>query len=159
MAHITEEAFFPNTTEWTPAKVIKAAASSIQTDPLTFIVRESTPNGRENEFHDAWVKANSFDKDGKRMSAFTPFFVAWFEIEKYTLPFKSEDEKANFAIWLWENREDEQFHGKYFWWLFDIKGATLEGKKCDNSLSSAKIKYLGAPNTYFHLSFSPVMTF
>ena len=32
-------------------------------------------------------------------------------------------------------------------------------KKCDNSLSSAKIKYLGAPNTYFHLSFSPVMTF
>ena len=127
MAHITEEAFFPNTTEWTPAKVIKAAASSIQTDPLTFIVRESTPNGRENEFHDAWVKANSFDKDGKRMSAFTPVFVAWFEIEKYTLPFKSEDEKANFAIWLWENREDEQFHGKYFWWLFDIKGATLEG--------------------------------
>ena len=127
MAHITEEAFFPNTTEWTPAKVIKAAASSIQTDPYTFIVRESTPNGRENEFHDAWVKANSFDKDGKRMSAYVPVFVAWFEIEKYTLPFKDEDERADFACWLYKNREDEQFHGKYFWWLFKIKGATLEG--------------------------------
>ncbi len=127
MAHITEEAFFPDTTEWTPAKVIKAAASSIQTDRLTFIVRESTPNGRENEFHDAWVKAKSVDKDGKPMSAYTPVFVAWFEIEKYTLPFKNEDEKENFAIWLWENREDEQFHGKYFWWLFDVKGASLEG--------------------------------
>lgn len=81
LAHITEEAFFPNTTEWTPAKVIKAASSSIQPDPLTFIVRESTPNGRENEFHDAWVAANSVDKDGKPLSAFTPVFVAWFEIE------------------------------------------------------------------------------
>lgn len=127
MAHFTEVAFFPSTVEWTPAKVVKAAASSISYQPYTFIVQESTPNGRENEFHDAWVKANSFDKDGKRLSAYTPVFVAWFEIEKYVLPFKSEDEKADFAIWLWKNREDEQFHGKYFWWLYEVKGATLEG--------------------------------
>nr|DAU96120.1 MAG TPA: Terminase large subunit [Caudoviricetes sp.] len=127
LAHITEEAFFPNTTEWTPAKVIKAASSSIQPDPLTFIVRESTPNGRENEFHDAWVAANSVDKDGKPLSAFTPVFVAWFEIEKYILPFASEDERADFAIWLWENRNDEQGHGKYYWWLYECKGASFEG--------------------------------
>lgn len=126
LAHITEEAFFPNTTEWTPAKVIKAASSSIQPDPLTFIVRESTPNGRENEFHDAWVKAKSVDKDGKPMSAYTPVFVAWFEIEKYVLPFASEDERADFAIWLWKNRFDEQGHGKYYWWLYE-KGASFEG--------------------------------
>lgn len=127
LAHITEEAFFPNTTEWTPAKVIKAASSSIQPDPLTFIVRESTPNGRENEFHDAWVAANSADKDGKPLSAFTPVFVAWFEIEKYILPFASEDERADFAIWLWKNRNDEQGHGKYYWWLYECKGASFEG--------------------------------
>ena len=127
LAHITEEAFFPNTTEWTPAKVIKAASSSIQPDPLTFIVRESTPNGRENEFHDAWVAANSVDKDGKPLSAFTPVFVAWFEIEKYILPFASEDERADFAIWLWKNRNDEQGHGKYYWWLYECKGASFEG--------------------------------
>ena len=126
LAHITEEAFFPNTTEWTPAKVIKAASSSIQPDALTFIVRESTPNGRENEFHDAWVKAKSVDKDGKPMSAYVPVFVAWFEIEKYVLPFASEDERADFAIWLWKNRFDEQGHGKYYWWLYE-KGASFEG--------------------------------
>lgn len=127
LAHITEEAFFPNTTEWTPAKVIKAASSSIQPDPLTFIVRESTPNGRENEFHDAWVAANSVDKDGKPLSAYTPVFVAWFEIEKYVLPFASEDERADFIIWLWKNRNDEQGHGKYYWWLYECKGASFEG--------------------------------
>ena len=127
LAHITEEAFFPNTTEWTPAKVIKAASSSIQPDPYTFIVRESTPNGRENEFHDAWVAAKSVDKDGKPLSAYTPVFVAWFEIEKYVLPFKDEDERADFAIWLWKNRNDEQGHGKYYWWLYSVKGASFEG--------------------------------
>ena len=127
LAHITEEAFFPNTTEWTPAKVIKAASSSIQPDPLTFIVRESTPNGRENEFHDAWVAANSVDKDGKPLSAYTPVFVAWFEIEKYVLPFATEDERADFIIWLWKNRNDEQGHGKYYWWLYECKGASFEG--------------------------------
>lgn len=128
MAHITEEAFFPNTTEWTPQKVINAAVSSIRvTVPLTFIVRESTPNGRENEFHDEWVRANSFDKDGKRLSIFTPYFVPWFDIEKYILPFKNEQEKIDFITWLWKNREDEQYHGNYYWWLWEIKGATLEG--------------------------------
>lgn len=128
MAHITEEAFFPNTTEWTPQKVINAAVSSIRvTVPLTFIVRESTPNGRENEFHDEWVRANSFDKDGKRLSIYKPYFVPWFDIEKYILPFKTEQEKIDFVIWLYKNREDEQYHGSYFWWLWEIKGATLEG--------------------------------
>lgn len=128
MAHITEEAFFPNTTEWTPQKVINAAVSSIRvTVPLTFIVRESTPNGRENEFHDEWVRANSFDKDGKRLSIYKPYFVPWFHIEKYILPFKTEQEKIDFITWLWKNREDEQYNGKYFWWLWEIKGATLEG--------------------------------
>lgn len=128
MAHITEEAFFPNTTEWTPQKVINAAVSSIRvTVPLTFIVRESTPNGRENEFHDEWVRANSFDKDGKRLSIYTPYFVPWFDIEKYILPFKNEQEKIDFITWLWKNREDEQYNGSYFWWLWEIKGATLEG--------------------------------
>ena len=126
LAHITEEAFFPNTQEWSPADVLKAASSSVGVMPYTFIVRESTPNGRENAYHDAWVKSNSFDKDGKRMSAYRPVFVAWFEIEDYILKFKSEEEKADYAIWLWDNRNDTQGNGKYFWHLYEI-GASLEG--------------------------------
>ena len=126
LAHITEEAFFPNTEQWKPSDAIKAATSSVTLMPYTFIVRESTPNGRENDYYDAWVKANTFDKDGRRQSAYRPVFVAWFEIEDYILHFKDEDEKADFAIWLWENRNDTQGNGKYFWHLFEI-GASLEG--------------------------------
>lgn len=126
LAHITEEAFFPDTEIWTPSDVLKAASSSVQLLPYTFIVRESTPNGRENAYHDAWVRSNTFDKDGNRQSAYRPVFVAWFEIEDYILKFKTEDEKADFAIWLWEHRNDTQGNGKYYWHLFEI-GASLEG--------------------------------
>lgn len=127
MAHLTEEAFFPETTKFTPAQVVKGAISGINPKPLTFICRESTPNGRENGYHDEWVRANKFDKDGNRMSSYIPVFVAWHEIEDYVLPFKSESERADFMIWLWEHRNDEDGHGKYLWWLWDIKKATAEG--------------------------------
>lgn len=126
MAHITEEAFFPNTEKWTPALVVKSVISPILNMPFNFIVRESTPNGMENEFHDEWVRAKSKDKEGKPLSAYIPVFVAWFEIETYTKPFKDEDEKADFAIWLWRHRNDKTGNGAYFWHLYEI-GASLEG--------------------------------
>lgn len=126
MCHLTEEAFFPETTKFTPAQVVKAAISGIKPSPYTFIVRESTPNGRENEYHDEWVRATSFDADGNRKSSYIPVFVAWHEIEDYVLAFKSEEEKVDFALWLWDNRNNESNNGKYFWWLYDIKKASLE---------------------------------
>jgi hypothetical protein len=126
MAHITEEAFFPDTEKWTPALVVKSVISPIPPKEHTFIVRESTPNGMENEYHDEWVRANSKDEDGKPLSSYLPVFVAWFEIEDYTKPFKDDDERADFAIWLWRHRNDETGHGAYFWHLYQI-GASLEG--------------------------------
>ena len=126
MAHITEEAFFPNTEKWTPAQVVKSVVSPIRHDPLNFVVRESTPNGMENEYHDEWVRANSKDDEGKPLSSYTPVFVAWFEIEDYVKPFASEDERSDFVIWLWQHRKDETGNGAYFWHLFEI-GASLEG--------------------------------
>lgn len=126
MAHITEEAFFPNTEKWTPAQVVKSVVSPIRHDPYNFVVRESTPNGMENEYHDEWVRANSKDDEGKPLSSYTPVFVAWFEIEDYIKPFKDDDERADFAIWLWRHRNDETGHGRYFWHLYQI-GASLEG--------------------------------
>jgi hypothetical protein len=91
MAHITEEAFFPNTEKWTPAKVVKSVISPITNLPYQFIVRESTPNGMENEFHDEWQRANTVDKEGNPVSSYSPVFVAWFEIEGYVKRFKSDD--------------------------------------------------------------------
>ena len=127
MAHITEEAFFPDTEKWTPAKVVKSVLSPILMKPFNFVVRESTPNGRENEFHDEWIRANEKDDDGNPLSEFTPVFVAWYEIETYLEPM-SDKERIEFATWLYANRFDERFNGKYYWWLW-TKGATLEGIK------------------------------
>jgi hypothetical protein len=126
MAHITEEAFFPMTEKWDPSKVVKSVLSPIMLKPFNFVVRESTPNGRENEFHDEWIRAKQVDDKGEKLSKFTPVFVAWFEIETYLSPFKSASERGDFLLQLYRNRFDERFNGKYYWWLWQ-KGATLEG--------------------------------
>jgi hypothetical protein len=128
MAHITEEAFFPDTIEWTPAKVVNSAISAIMPKAFTFIVRESTPNGRENEFHEEWARTKQINPNtGKPLSAYVGVFVAWYEIEEYITKM-TQNEKINFADELYKNRFDEKFNGKYYWWLFQ-KGATLEGIK------------------------------
>lgn len=128
MAHITEEAFFPDTIQWTPEKVVNAAISSIQPDPLTFIVRESTPNGKDNEFHDEWQRTKQTNpQTGQPLSAYTGVFVPWFEIEKYTVKL-SPQQRREFLTQLWDNRFDQRFGGAYYWNLFH-RGATLEGIK------------------------------
>ena len=125
MAHITEEAFFPNTEKWTPALVVKSVISPILNMPFNFIVRESTPNGMENEFHDEWVRAKSKDKEGRPLSAYLPVFVSWFEIETYTKQM-TEDERADYIIYLWQHRNDKVGNGAYLWHLWEI-GASVEG--------------------------------
>ena len=40
--------------------------------------------------------------------------------------FASEDERADFAVWLWRHRKDTTGNGAYFWHLHEI-GASLEG--------------------------------
>lgn len=126
MAHITEEAFFPNTEKWTPAQVVKSVVSPIRHDPYNFVVRESTPNGMENEYHDEWIRAKSVDEEGNPLSSYTPVFIPWFKIEDYVKHFASEDERSDFIIWLWKHRNDEKGNGRYFWHLYEI-GASFEG--------------------------------
>lgn len=119
MAHITEEAFFPDTEQWHVKDIVRSVISSVSDSAFTFIARESTPNGK-NEFYDAWQAAK------EHKSSYIPIYVPWFAIEKYTKPFKTEQEKTLFAAALWKNRTDKKGNGAYFWWLW-TKGATLEG--------------------------------
>lgn len=127
MVHLTEEAFFPSTEQWTPAKVVNSAISSVQVVPYSFVVRESTPNGK-NAFYDEWQRTKTVNPaTGRPMSAYRGVFVAWFEIEKYLIPM-TEDERADFLIELYKNRHDKQYGGEYHWWLWQ-KGASLEGIK------------------------------
>lgn len=128
MVHLTEEAFFPETEKRTPAQIASASFSSVNTKlPFTFIVRESTPNGK-NHYYDEWEKTKKCNPlTGEPLSAYKGVFVAWYEIEDYRIPFRDDDERADFLIELWRNRNDQQYHGDYFWWLWEKKGATLEG--------------------------------
>lgn len=158
MAHLTEEAFYPNTDKWTPAQVVKSVVSPITHDPYNFICRESTPNGMENEFHDEWDRANKVDSEGNRLSSYWPVFVAWFEIETYVKQFDSEDEQADFIIWLYRHRNDDTGNGKYFWHLYEI-GASIEGihwyvekLKDYNSLEDMQQEYPSDPIEAFKYS-------
>lgn len=125
LVHLSEVGLWKKTEGKTPEDMIQGATSGIPLAPYTAIVIESTAKGVGNYFHREYLAA----KEG--ISQFHPFFVAWYEIEMYQLPFATGEEKAKFATKLWENRENRNANsnreepGIYLWWLWQ-KGATLE---------------------------------
>lgn len=125
LVHLSEVGLWKKTEGKTPEDIIQGATSGIPLLPYTMIVIESTAKGVGNYFHREYVAA----KQG--ISQFMAFFIAWYEIEMYELPFASDDERADFAVNLGENRENRntmsnrEEPGVYLWWLWE-KGATLE---------------------------------
>ena len=124
LIHCSEVAIWKKTRLKTPEDMLKAACSGVLLEPMTMILLESTANGTGNFFHIEYEAA----KNGK--SQFTPLFIAWFEIEQYSMPFE-EGGKERFAEMLLKGKdnpeaEDERSQpGCYLWWLWE-KGATLE---------------------------------
>lgn len=124
LVHCSEVAIWRKTRLRSPEDSIRAACSGVLYRPMTMILLESTANGTGNYFHVEYEAA----KRGE--SQFTPLFVAWYEIEQYSLPF-SEGGREKFAEWLLEGRNNEQElsqraqSGAYLWRLWE-KGATLE---------------------------------
>lgn len=125
LVHCTEVGLWRKTEGKSPEDIIQSATSGILLKPLTLIIYESTAKGVGNFFHREYVAA----KKGK--SQFTPFFVPWYEIEKYTLTFTDVAAAESFARSLCANRlnsnepSDREVSGRYLWWLWQ-KGATLE---------------------------------
>ncbi len=122
LVHLSEVAFWKATDGKKPEDIVRSACSGVLYEPLTMIVYESTANGTGNFFHREYT-------DAKRgISQFEPLFIAWYDIEKYTLPL---EDKTAFARRLWENRDntseatDREESGRYLWTLWK-KGATLE---------------------------------
>lgn len=106
MAHLSEVGLWKKTQGKSAEDLVQAIVSGIASKPYTAIVYESTAKGVGNFFHTEWLRA----KDGN--SAFTPVFVAWFEIDNYQ---KKIDDYHEFIASL---SADEMM-------LFDA-GATLE---------------------------------
>lgn len=125
LVHCSEVGLWKKTDGKSPEDMVRSACSGILLKPYTMIVYESTANGTGNFFQREYDAA----KNGK--SQFKAIFIAWFDIEQYSLPFESEDARADFAVWLWENRNNDNVNsereetGKYLWWLWE-RGASLE---------------------------------
>lgn len=122
LVHCTEVAFWKKTEGKTPQAIIRSACAGTSLKPLTLIVYESTANGTGNFFQEEYDAA----KNGK--SQFDSLFVAWFEIERYSLPVDDYEKLAN---WLWVNRnnanspDNRSESGQYYWKLWKM-GATFE---------------------------------
>lgn len=111
MAHFSEVGLYKRTKEITPEALIQAIVSSIPSDlPNTVIILESTAKGIGNYFYEQWQKAVFGE------SAYTPIFVAWWELTQYYKAFKSDKERDEFILSM---SETELYR-------FNL-GATLEG--------------------------------
>lgn len=78
LAHLSEIAFYPNTTKKSTSQLIGSIISPIKRVPLTMIVYESTANGVGDYFHSQWEKAK------KGETAFEPIFLPWYFDDRYT---------------------------------------------------------------------------
>ena len=127
LVHLSEVGVWKTTDGKTPEDSVRSACSGILLKPYTMIVMESTANGTGNFFHREYVAA----ADPRIPSQYEALFIAWFDIEQYSIPFESKKDKWEFAKQLWANRENanvmstREESGKYLWWLWE-KGASLE---------------------------------
>lgn len=125
LVHCTEVGLWRETEKMTPEQIVASATSGVLYRPGTMIVYESTANGTDNFFANEYQAA----KDGIAQSK--PLFVAWYDIDFWSLPFATDRERADFAKWLWQHRTEDrpgnvrQESGNYLWRLWE-KGASLE---------------------------------
>lgn len=125
LVHCSEVGVWEATEKKTPEQIVRSACSGVLYKPYTMIVYESTANGTGNFFELEYSAAK------KGESQFEAMFVAWFDIDQYSLPFRDDLQRSQFAESLWKFRfrettvSDREEPGKYLWWLWE-KGATLE---------------------------------
>ena len=127
LVHLSEVGLWKKTDGKSPQDIVRSACSGMLLEPFTMIVMESTANGTGNFFHTEYTDA----ADPSIKSQYEALFIAWFQIEQYSKPFTSTDEKKEFAQKLYANRENayvpsnREESGQYLWSLWE-KGATLE---------------------------------
>jgi len=107
MAHLSEVGLWKKTDGKRPEDIVQSVLSGILYIPYSMVVYESTAKGIGNFFHREWLKAI----EGK--SNFAPVFIAWFDIDYYSLPIE------NYIAFIKEMSE-------YEWRLWKEAGVTLE---------------------------------
>ncbi len=110
LVHCSEVGLWEDTPKRKADSVIQAVVSSVPNIAFTCVVIESTAKGIGNYFHNTWCEAEAGG------NAYTPVFVAWWEIDMYRQKFRDEDEMLEFVKSMTPD-EKERFN----------LGATLEG--------------------------------
>ena len=127
LVHLSEVGLWQKTEGKSPEDIVRSACSGILAKPYTMIVMESTANGTGNFFHTEYTAAS----DPAVPSQYDALFIAWWQIEHYSMPFRSDKEKKDFAANLLLNKSNayaasnREESGRYLWSLWE-KGATLE---------------------------------
>lgn len=110
LVHCSEVGYWKETMQRKPSDFVNAFEGSVPLEPFTVVALESTAKGTGNFFHTTWLASI------KGENAYAPIFVAWWEIDMYSLPFASAEEMRAFVESMTE----------YEQWMFSL-GATLEG--------------------------------
>lgn len=110
LVHCSEVGYWKETTQRKPSDFVNAFEGSVPLEPFTLVALESTAKGTGNFFHTTWLNAC------KGENAYTPVFVAWWEIDMYSMPFSSNEEMREFV----------ESMNTYELYMFSL-GATLEG--------------------------------
>ena len=127
LVHLSEVGLWQKTDGKSPEDIVRSACSGILARPYTMIVMESTANGTGNFFHREYSAA----ADPEVESQYEALFIAWFQIEHYSMPFDPAEELHAFAKKLYDNRDNaytpsnREESGRYLWSLWE-KGASLE---------------------------------
>lgn len=93
MAHLSEVAFWRDTTRKSPDEMMRAIGGGIHNGAGTLLVMESTANGTGSFFHREWQRSVAGESDKEAV------FVGWHEIEIYRM--RVADRKA-----LWDSLDD-----------------------------------------------------
>lgn len=109
MAHLSEVGLWKATDGKKPEDLVQSIGGTVPLEPYSMVVMESTAKGIGNFFHKEWCKAVAGE------NGYEPIFVSWFEIEIYSIPFRSHQHRREFTMSL---SDTEQYY-------FTI-GATLE---------------------------------
>ncbi len=109
MAHLSEVGLWKATEGKRPEDLVQSVGGTVPLEPYTMVVMESTAKGVGNFFHKEWCKSVAGE------SGYESIFVAWYEIEIYSIPFATTKERRDF-IYSMSDRELSYFS----------LGATLE---------------------------------
>lgn len=138
--HLSEAAYFPGIQPFT------SLLPTVPYDPSTFIVIESTANGRVGPgaaFYDYWQNAVSGNND------YEPIFLPWHKDPTYIRP---EEDAADAPIDDYEEWLMREFHctkGQIAWWR-----ATLEAE-CKGTLAIMQQEYPASPEEAFTATGDP----